>query len=434
MMGGTDGGARVAAAASADPRGRRLAHPTGQQYAAWPAAATATAVALRPDPGRFHRAAGHRRRRRDHRMVDPLTERDRATPEVNATTSPEVPETVGQDVMKTAGPAVVRVLATTCAGTGEATGALIDGDRILTAASAVEQPLSIVIVTPDNQIRRANLLGTSADGVAVLQMIGSLDGERLSLAPRGSRSEGRACADRLHRGRSAGDQPHRFGGRSHGSERGHERDQARRPGRRQGRPGGRRGRRRTVQASTIVAAREAARVRRAEVDRDHRRSRRFVRGVAWTADRDRPGVAGREHSAGGGGPEAVRQLPDAGEQAQLPCVAGVVLRAAGQVDHSGEGSAQPPHVVLLRRQDHRGLPVRQGRRLRPDHVQRALLTGHHRRRRPAAATGWTTATTWSGRAAGSSSIRPFRWRNLRGAAKRSDRHPGPRTCTFWHNR
>jgi hypothetical protein len=107
----------------------------------------------------------------------------RAAPEGIGRTSPEVTETVGQEVMKTAGPAVVRVLATTCAGTGEATGALIDGDRILTAASAIEQPLSIVIVTPDNRIRPANLLGTSPDGVAVLQMIGSLDGERLSLAP-----------------------------------------------------------------------------------------------------------------------------------------------------------------------------------------------------------------------------------------------------------
>jgi Trypsin-like peptidase domain len=107
----------------------------------------------------------------------------RATPEVTDTTGPEVPETVGQDVMTTAGQAVVRVLATTCAGTGEGSGVLLEDGLILTATSAVEEPLSIVIVTPDNRIRPANLLGTSPDGVAVMQLIGSLDGERLSLAP-----------------------------------------------------------------------------------------------------------------------------------------------------------------------------------------------------------------------------------------------------------
>ncbi|MGW6197719.1 S1 family peptidase [Kribbella sp. NPDC055110] len=76
------------------------------------------------------------------------------------------------EVLKSVGPAVVRVLATTCAGTGEASGVLIDNGRILTATSAVEEPRSIVVVTPDGRIRRANLLGTSADGVAVLQSIG----------------------------------------------------------------------------------------------------------------------------------------------------------------------------------------------------------------------------------------------------------------------
>ena len=42
-----------------------------------------------------------------------------------------------------AGPAVVRVLATTCAGTGEATGVVIEGGKILTAASAIREPLSV---------------------------------------------------------------------------------------------------------------------------------------------------------------------------------------------------------------------------------------------------------------------------------------------------
>jgi hypothetical protein len=85
-------------------------------------------------------------------------------------------------MMASAAPAVVRVLATTCAGTGEGTGTLIEGDKILTAASAIKEPMAIVIVTPDNRIRRANLFGTSADGVAVLRMIGPLDAPRLRLA------------------------------------------------------------------------------------------------------------------------------------------------------------------------------------------------------------------------------------------------------------
>lgn len=85
------------------------------------------------------------------------------------------------DVLKSAGPAVVRVLATTCGSTGEASGVLIDNGRVLTAASAVANPRSIVIVTEDGRIRRANLLGTSSDGVAVLQSIG-LDGTPMHLA------------------------------------------------------------------------------------------------------------------------------------------------------------------------------------------------------------------------------------------------------------
>jgi S1-C subfamily serine protease len=85
------------------------------------------------------------------------------------------------EVLKSAGPAVVRVLATTCGSTGEASGVLIDNGRVLTAASAVANPRSIVIVTADGRIRRANLLGTSTDGVAVLQSIG-LEGTPMQLA------------------------------------------------------------------------------------------------------------------------------------------------------------------------------------------------------------------------------------------------------------
>ncbi|MET9316418.1 serine protease [Kribbella sp. NPDC003505] len=84
--------------------------------------------------------------------------------------------------LKAAGPAVVRVLATTCAGSGEASGVLIDKGRVLTATSAVDQPKSIVVVAPDGRIRRANLIGTSADGVAVLQTIG-FEGSPLTLPP-----------------------------------------------------------------------------------------------------------------------------------------------------------------------------------------------------------------------------------------------------------
>ncbi|NIK57940.1 trypsin-like peptidase domain-containing protein [Kribbella shirazensis] len=86
------------------------------------------------------------------------------------------------DVLQTVGPAVVRVLATTCAGSGEASGVLVEGGRVLTATSAVEQPKSIVIVAPDGRIRRANLLATSPDGVAVLQAIG-FDETPLSVPP-----------------------------------------------------------------------------------------------------------------------------------------------------------------------------------------------------------------------------------------------------------
>lgn len=86
-------------------------------------------------------------------------------------------------VLKNVRPAVVRVLATTCAGTGEGSGVLIDGGRVLTATSAINQPLSIVVISPDGRIHRANLLGTSADGVAVLQPIGQFDGTPVQLAP-----------------------------------------------------------------------------------------------------------------------------------------------------------------------------------------------------------------------------------------------------------
>ncbi|WP_233712272.1 trypsin-like peptidase domain-containing protein [Kribbella turkmenica] len=79
---------------------------------------------------------------------------------------------------------VVHVLATTCEGTGQATGVLIGDGLVLTAASALEQPLSIVIATDDGRVRRVNQLGRSADGVAVLRMIGRLDRQTVPLASR----------------------------------------------------------------------------------------------------------------------------------------------------------------------------------------------------------------------------------------------------------
>lgn len=95
-------------------------------------------------------------------------------------------QSVGIDTTKVqdaVGPAVVRVLSTTCAGSGEASGVLVDGGLILTAASAVEQPLSTVVVTSTGLVRRANVIGASQDGVAVLQLIGQLAVTPAEVAP-----------------------------------------------------------------------------------------------------------------------------------------------------------------------------------------------------------------------------------------------------------
>jgi hypothetical protein len=85
-------------------------------------------------------------------------------------------------VLKASGPSVVRVLASTCAGTGEATGVLFDNGRLLTAASAIRQPVSVAMVTADGRIRRAGVVGVSADGVAVLQVATRLDTSPAMLA------------------------------------------------------------------------------------------------------------------------------------------------------------------------------------------------------------------------------------------------------------
>jgi len=88
------------------------------------------------------------------------------------------------DVLRVAGPSVVRVLATTCEGTGQATGVRFGDDLVLTTASAVRGPVSIGLETPEGQVRRAVVTGiSSADGIAVLRVIGRLDGSVAELAP-----------------------------------------------------------------------------------------------------------------------------------------------------------------------------------------------------------------------------------------------------------
>ncbi|ONI77632.1 serine protease [Kribbella sp. ALI-6-A] len=76
------------------------------------------------------------------------------------------------EVMDKAGPAVVQVLATTCAGTGQATGVLLPGGVVLTAASAIREPISAAVVTQDGKVRRVEVRGVNANGIAVLGMPG----------------------------------------------------------------------------------------------------------------------------------------------------------------------------------------------------------------------------------------------------------------------
>jgi Trypsin-like peptidase domain len=85
------------------------------------------------------------------------------------------------DVVKTTGPAVVRVFSLSCSGTGRATGVMIDGDRVLTVASALTGPVAVAVQTADGRIREARVIGqdTSGSGVAVLQV----RGESLGIEP-----------------------------------------------------------------------------------------------------------------------------------------------------------------------------------------------------------------------------------------------------------
>jgi hypothetical protein len=88
------------------------------------------------------------------------------------------------EVQELTGPSVVRILATTCEGTGIASGVLLDNGLVLTAASAIKQPMSVALTTTTGEVRRANVLGSSQDGVAVLRMIGELTTPKAQLAPR----------------------------------------------------------------------------------------------------------------------------------------------------------------------------------------------------------------------------------------------------------
>ncbi|TDO52656.1 trypsin-like peptidase [Kribbella sp. VKM Ac-2527] len=87
------------------------------------------------------------------------------------------------DVMDASGPTVVRVLATTCEGTGQAAGVLLPDGIVLTAASAIREPVSVGVLTADGRVRRANVLGADANGIAVLKLTSRLDNPTAALAP-----------------------------------------------------------------------------------------------------------------------------------------------------------------------------------------------------------------------------------------------------------
>ncbi|MFC0628501.1 hypothetical protein ACFFGN_30810 [Kribbella deserti] len=75
------------------------------------------------------------------------------------------------------GAGVVTVLATTCSGTGRATGFLVGDNKVVTVASAIYGPVSVAIVTADGQVRGATVIGTSTndDGLALLRISAPLD-------------------------------------------------------------------------------------------------------------------------------------------------------------------------------------------------------------------------------------------------------------------
>jgi trypsin-like peptidase len=76
------------------------------------------------------------------------------------------------DILDEAGPAVVRVRASSCSGSGLATGLLIDDTRVLTVGSALTGPVSVAIETADGRVRPVRVDGVDEDGVAVLEVLG----------------------------------------------------------------------------------------------------------------------------------------------------------------------------------------------------------------------------------------------------------------------
>ncbi|ADB33901.1 hypothetical protein Kfla_4885 [Kribbella flavida DSM 17836] len=87
------------------------------------------------------------------------------------------------EVLDTVGPSLVQVLATTCDGTGQATGVLLPDGIVLTAASAIRKPVSVGLLTRDGKVRRADVLGVNPNGIAVLRMAGRRDKPTATLAP-----------------------------------------------------------------------------------------------------------------------------------------------------------------------------------------------------------------------------------------------------------
>ncbi|MFK4089075.1 serine protease [Kribbella sp. NPDC020789] len=78
-------------------------------------------------------------------------------------------------------PSVVRVLATTCSGTGEGTGTIVGDGLVLTAGIVVQEPKGVAVMTSDGAVRRANVL-SSGNGIALLQVIGRMTQPALPLA------------------------------------------------------------------------------------------------------------------------------------------------------------------------------------------------------------------------------------------------------------
>jgi hypothetical protein len=70
----------------------------------------------------------------------------------------------------TVGASVVTVIATSCSGTGRSTGLVVADDRVLTVASAITGPVSVVVITSQRTIRRVVSTAGGADGLAILHV------------------------------------------------------------------------------------------------------------------------------------------------------------------------------------------------------------------------------------------------------------------------